>query len=250
MTKPDKKIQLTVHGSLNDFLHNASSDTTTLAIPFVLSPSVKDLIESKGIPHTAIFRVQVNGIPKSMDYNVSAADEVEVFPFEQVDSGDLERIYSSPSSFIADGHLAKLGRDLRLLGLDTIIAGESDERAIISLSNNNERMILTRDLNLLRNGSTRYGYWVRSENPDCQLEEILSRFDLQEQLQPFSRCMICNGMLEEASLEEVRDKVPPKVQKWCDRYHRCKECGKVYWKGSHYDKLKEKVDRLVGKMER
>lgn len=247
MIKPDKKIQLKVHGTLNDFLKDDLSDPSILSIPFELSPSLKDLVEAKSIPHTAIFRIEVNGEPESMNYNVASGDEVDIFPFKMVDSGNYESIFASPPAFIADGHLARLGRYLRLLGLDSVIAEETDEKEIIHRSNSENRMILTRDLNLLRHGSTRYGYWVRSEDPDRQLEEIFSRFDLGEKLQPFSRCMSCNGILEKAALEEVRDKVPYKVQQWCDRFHRCKNCGKVYWKGSHYDKLKEKVERLVEK---
>lgn len=250
MSKPDKKIRLIVHGSLNDFLDKGLSDPTRLTISFELSPSVKDLMESKGIPHTAVFRVLVNGAPESADYNVVPDDEIEVFPMEEVDPDELETIFSSPPAFIADSHLAKLGRDLRLLGIDTLINEDKEDAEIIRLSNNEKRMILTRNLNLLRHGSTQYGYWVRSEDPDQQLDEVLSRFDLFEMIQPFSRCMACNGMLDEVSPEEVREEVPPKVREWCDQYHRCKDCGKVYWKGSHYDKLKEKVERVINKMQR
>jgi len=250
MAKTDKMIRITVHGSLNDFLRDESTGKSLLTAHFELSPSVKDLIESKGIPHTAIFKIVVNSVPESPDYNVTPGDKVEVYPFEKVASGNFDPIFSSPYAFIADSHLAKLGRNLRLLGLDTLINEDNDDRETISLSNSEKRMILTRDLNLLQHGSTRYGYWVRSEDPNVQLEEILSRFDLKTHLQPFSRCMSCNGTLEATALDEVRDQVPPKVKEWCDQFHRCSNCGKVYWKGSHYEKLKEKVDRLIEKMEK
>ena len=242
-------IRVTVHGSLNDFLQDESTDMSLLTLPFELNPSVKDLIESKGIPHTAVFKIKVNGVTESPDYNVVSGDEVDIFPYELVDPNNFDPIFSCPSAFLADSHLAKLGRNLRLLGLDTFIAEVSKDRETIQRSNSEKRMILTRDLNLLQQGSTRYGYRVRSEDPDRQLEEVLSRFDLKNRLQPFSRCMACNGFLEETDLDEVRDQVPPKVKEWCDQFHRCTNCGKVYWKGSHYDKLKEKVDRVLNKME-
>ncbi len=242
-------IRIKVHGSLNDFLHKEPKDQSLLTAYFELNPSVMDLIESKGIPHTAIFKIKVNGATESREYNVVSGDKVEIFPFEMVDPNNFEPIFSCPSAFIADSHLAKLGRNLRLLGLDTLIHKEVKKRETIRLSNTEKYMILTRDLGLLRHGSTRYGYWVRSEDPTLQLEEILSRFELKKRLQPFSRCMSCNGCLEETTLNEVRKNVPPKVKEWCDRFHRCKKCGKVYWKGSHYDKLKEKVKRLIEKIE-
>ena len=224
-------------------------EPSRLTISFELSPSAKDLIESKGIPHTAVFKLLVNNHSKTLEYNVTADDEIDIFPLEMAGDENIDPIFTHPSSFIADGHLSKLGRDLRLLGLDTLIAEKYDEKEIIHVSNKAKRMILTRNLSLLQHGSTQYGYWVRNEDPDKQLEEILSRFDLSKSIQPFSRCMSCNGRLVETTLKEVHNDVPPKVREWCDRFHKCNSCGKVYWKGSHYDKLKEKVDRLVEKIE-
>lgn len=242
-------IRINVHGSLTDFLSGEKVEKCSLTVSFELNPSIKDLIEAEGIPHTALYKIKANNKEKGLSYNVESGDNIDAFPFEMVDPENIDSIYSSPSAFIANGHLAKLGRNLRLLGLDTLIEDKAGDIEIIRISNNDKRMILTRDLDLLRHGSAKYGYWMRNEQPDRQLQEILSRFDLQDKLKPFSRCMACNGQLEETTLSEVSDKVPPKVKEWCKQFHRCKSCGKVYWKGSHYDKLKERVEQLVEKME-
>ncbi|MGK7369795.1 MAG: Mut7-C RNAse domain-containing protein [Candidatus Halalkalibacterium sp. M3_1C_030] len=242
-------IRINILGSLTDFLSGESGDHCLLTVYFELNPSIKDLIEAEGIPHTAIFKITVNGIQKGLDYNVASGDKIEAFPFEMVDTKKLDSVYSTPSAFIADGHLTKLGQNLRLLGLDTLIEKDTNDSEIIRRSNRQKRMIVTRDKNLLRHGSAKYGYWVRNEQPDRQLNEILSHFDLRDKLKPFSRCMTCNGLLEETTLSEVSDKVPPKVREWCSQFQRCRSCGKVYWKGSHYEKLKEKVEQLIEKKE-
>lgn len=245
MKKADKQVQLVLLGSLTDFKSAKSQNNLTLEIDFELSPSAKDVIEAQGVPHTAVFKMQINGRKESLDYNIQPGDILEAFPFERVDPENFDRVYSSPYSFIVDGHLASLGRDLRLLGLDTLIEEQLSDLEIIKCSNNEHRMILTRDLNLLKHGSARFGYWVRSTNPKKQLNEILHRFQLRKHMQPFMRCTICNGMLIEVSLEEVADKVPPKVKEWCSEYKQCNRCGKIYWKGSHYEKLKEKVEQVI-----
>ena len=245
MTKADKPVEIVLHGSLTDFISAKDKEKTSLIINFKLSPSAKDVIEAQGIPHTAIYKLQVNGSKKSLDYHIRAGDTLKVFPFEMADPGDYVTVYSSPSAFIANGHVAKLGRDLRLLGLDTLIETNSGDQRIINLSNKERRMILTRDLNLLKNGSARFGYWVRSTDPEMQLKEVLHRFDLRKQMKPFTRCTTCNGLLKEVSLEKIADKVPPKVKEWCSKYKQCNRCGKIYWKGSHYEKLKEKVEQVV-----
>lgn len=249
MTKADKPAEIVLHGSLADFISSNHKKKSALKVNFELSPSAKDVIEAQGIPHTAIFEIRVNDREKSLDYNIRSGDTLKVYPFEMVDPGEFEAIFLSPTAFMADRHLAKLGRDLRLLGLDTLIEESSGDQEIIDLSNKERRMILTRDLNLLKNGSARFGYWVRSTDPEIQLKEVLNRFDLRKQMKPFTRCTLCNGVLNEVNLEEVADKIPPKVKEWCNEYKQCNQCGKVYWKGSHYDKLKKKVEQVVESME-
>lgn len=245
MKKAEKKVQIILHGTLTDFLSTESNNQVSLKVDFELSPAAKDVLEAHGIPHTAIFKVKVNEQRQSLDYNIEDGDIIEAFPFEMVDPNRFEPVFSSPDSFIADSHLSKLSGYLRLMGLDTFVDKNMSEKEIINLSNKEKRMILTRDLGLLKNGSTTYGYWVRSTDPEQQLLEVFKRFTLIEQINPFTRCMECNGKLTPVDLEEVRNRIPPKVQEWCDEYQQCRKCKKVYWKGSHYDKLKAKVENVL-----
>ena len=240
--KSDKKAFLAASGILQDFL-NSPRPNQEMKINFELSPSVKDLFEARGIPHTAVYKIEVNGVVKSFDYNVKESDRIKLFPYKTTEH--IDDIFVRPSSFIADVHLGKLAKTLRLLGLDCIFNKDWDDERIIASSNNEQRMILTRDRELLKNGRTRYGYWIRSTNPDEQINELFERFDLLDKIDPFTRCMKCNGLLEQVPLEQIEEKVPPKVKQWHSEFWQCKECRQVYWQGSHFKDLQQKVNKLL-----
>lgn len=240
-----KQATLQINGSLRDFIDSGKPGKTSVHVAFEMNPSAKDIIESQGIPHTAVFGLMVNGNSKTLDYNVKNGDKIKPLPFEMVSADELDEIQISPSRFMTDIHLGKLSKKMRLLGLDTLMADKSDDQEIISLSNAEQRMILTRDIGLLRNGKTMYGYWIRNTEPEKQAEELFERFELSDHINPFSRCMECNSTLQEVPLSEVKKQVPPKVQEWKSDFYRCSGCGKVYWKGSHYQKLKERVEKLT-----
>lgn len=240
--KSDKKAFLKASGILQDFL-NGPHPNQAFEINFELNPSVKDLFEAQGIPHTAVYKIEVNGVVKSLDYNVKDRDRITLFPY--AGSTGFDDLFVSPSAFIADVHLGKLAKTLRLLGIDCTFNKDWDDERIIANSNNEQRMILTRDLELLKNGRTRYGYWIRSTDPDEQINELFDRFDLLDKIEPFTRCMRCNGFLKQVPLEKIEERVPPKVKQWHSEYWQCSSCDQVYWQGSHFKKLQQKVDELV-----
>lgn len=235
--------KLKPHGSLWDFLEPRKDKF--LQIDFELHPSAKDLIESQGIPHTAIFKLEINGRKEDLGYNLRDGDEISIYPFEDVNKDSLDPLFVRPTCFIVDVHLGKLAKTLRLLGFDARSNKQWKEEALIKMSNQERCMIITRDCELLKNGNTQYGYWVRSTDPDRQIRELFERFSLSKQINPFSRCMKCNGKLRTVSLEDVAERVPPKVKEWHSIFFECANCGQVYWKGSHYEKLKKKVKELT-----
>jgi uncharacterized protein with PIN domain len=241
MPSANNKAVLKAIGSTRDFL----SDKNSAELKFKLHPSVKDLIEAQGIPHTAVFKLEINGREQSFEYNVWDGDEITVYPFEYADIATTDRIFWQPTAFIADLHLGKLAKTLRLLGFDTSFNKNWDDNNIRRQSNQQQRMILSRDIELLKNGKTKFGYWVRSDDPDRQIKELFNRFSLADQINPFTRCMKCNGSLRDVELKKVEDRVPPKVKEWHSDFFQCSDCQQVYWEGSHYKKLKKKVDELI-----
>lgn len=242
-----KKAYLRACGTLQDFLSKEQQSRELLQLSFELNPSAKDLLEAQGIPHTAVFQLFINGQLNPLNQNIRDGDVLVAYPFSATSQEKIDSVFYSPKSFLADVHLGKLSKTLRLLGIDVQPAIDLSKQEIIQLSNSNKKMILTRNIQLLKNSKTLFGYWVRSTDPDTQVGEIFQRFKIISKVAPFSRCMECNGILQEVPLQKVRGKVPPKVQEWHDAFYKCTTCSRVYWQGSHYQKLKQKVSMLIRK---
>ena len=148
--------------------------------------------------------------------------------------------------FIADVHLGKLARKLRLLGFDTYFESNLDDNEIIRMSLAESRIVLSRDKELINNSRITQGYRILSSDPREQIREVMIRFDLQKNMNPFSRCIDCNGMIENVSKESVNEYLPPKTRQYFDEFFRCRGCGKIYWEGSHYENMKKQIQNLPG----
>jgi len=238
------------HGALCDFpgIPNRPEGVT---LRFGGRPSVKDLIEAQGVPHVEVDAICRNG--KRIDFSVRVhdGDRVEVFAdAEKAACGDgkkLKPLWEGVKKFILDGHLGTLARDLRLLGIDTAYDNDASDSIIISRAEKEHRIILTRDIGLLRDGAVRHARWIRHTDPDAQLKEILLAYDLESEISPFSRCLKCNGRLQRVGKDEIRDCLPLKVRRHMQEFDRCTRCGQIYWKGTHYEKLMEKVRSILNR---
>jgi hypothetical protein len=167
--------------------------------------------------------------------------------FEAMDVTVLERPRSRPLRrvrFVADAHLGGLARYLRLLGFDTRFENDPGDDALAEISAREHRILLSRDRALLERRRVSHGLWVPHTRPREQLAWVVERLDLYRLLRPFTRCMPCNGLLEPVSREQVADRVPERVLAVFDRFWRCRDCGRIYWRGSHYARLRDLVDRL------
>jgi uncharacterized protein with PIN domain len=231
---------------LNDFLH-PSKHKKEFPYSFQGTPSVKHVIESIGVPHPEVDLILANGRSVDFGYRLRDRDRISVYPvFESLDISPVIRLRPEPlrkSTFVVDVHLGRLARMLRLLGFDTLYRNDYDDPEIVRIATEQNRIILTRDRNLLKAGVVSRGYWVRSDDVDNQLMEILRRFDLYSQIRPFKRCLRCNGPIEEKPKTEVFHLLEPKTKLYYGRFYQCRACEQVYWKGTHFDKLKEKIER-------
>lgn len=126
---------------------------------------------------------------------------------------------------------------MRLLGFDVLYRRDLPDETLARLSKKERRILLTRDRGLLKRNQVTHGYLVRESDPRAQLAEVVRRFDLWRALRPFSRCLRCNGLLAEVAKEQVADRLPPRVREHCYELRSCQGCGRLYWKGSHYDRL-------------
>ncbi len=236
------------YGSLNDFLP-PDRRRRPVVYDFSGNPAVKDAIEALGVPHPEVDLIVTGGRSVGFDHRITPGERLAVSPaFASLDLAGLRRLQPPPArrpEFVLDVHLGKLARDLRMLGFDCLYRNDYADREIIRISLRDDRTILTRDRGLLKNSLVRRGRWIRSEQPEDQVREVLEWFDLRRKVSPFSRCMACNGSLEDVSREEVLDRLPPRTRKEHDRFRICRGCGKVYWPGSHHRAMTGLISSLV-----
>jgi uncharacterized protein len=238
------EVTVRVYGALNDFL---PPQRRQMAWPHVVGPrqSVKDLIESLGVPHPEIDLILVNGVSVPFDYAVQSADRIAVYPrFTNVDIGTLTHVRPTPPDavrFVVDVHLGKLARRLRLIGLDTAYRPDANDAELAALADRERRILLTRDQGLLKRRLVVHGYFVRETRPHPQLVEVLRRFGPLD-LHPFSRCLRCNDVLREVAKSAIDATLLPRTRQHYDQFEACGGCGRIYWKGSHWERLMHAID--------
>ena len=240
-------VAVRMYGPLNDFLPVRRRHVTwTHSVDG--HPSVKDVIESLGVPHPEVDLILANGVSVPFAYAVQPADRIAVFPrFVSVDIEGLTRVRPRPLEtvrFVADVHLGTLARRLRLAGLDTCYGTDASDAALAELAEREGRVLLTRDLDLLKRRCVSHGYFVRDTNPHRQFVEVLRRFGPFD-LQPFSRCLCCNGLLCTVPKSAVDRVLLPRTRQHHDHFETCRGCDRVYWKGSHWKRLQRVIDAAV-----
>lgn len=236
------------HGELNFFLPTKKRDVKFTHF-FEESASVKDAIESLGVPHPEVAIILVNGESVDFSYLVKYGDEINVYPASATNN-IIHYVSVQPEPlavprFVLDVHLGKLAASLRMLGFDTLYRNDYGDEELAQISSSEKRILLTRNTGLLKRGIVEYGYYVRQTNPEKQLVEVLQRFDIKKAVTPFKRCMRCNGLLEPVAKETILDKLPPKTKEYIHDFHRCIDCKQIFWKGAHYDKMRQFVDEVL-----
>jgi len=236
------------HDALNYFLPRKQKNTT-IEHSFDWRASIKDMIESLGVPHAEVELIVVNGTSVDFSYIVQPDDQIEVYP--RCDAAavtlrlPLRPLLTGRARFVLDVHLGRLAAYLRMGGFDTLYRNDYDDEELAQISNVEERILLTRDIGLLKRSMVIYGYFIRETNPPRQLGEVMRRFDLFESVIPFKHCMKCNGLLEAVDKEAILDKLPPGTSEFYDVFHRCQSCQQTYWKGAHYQRMQELMNQVL-----
>lgn len=147
--------------------------------------------------------------------------------------------------FIADNMVGKLVKWLRFMGYDVLYPKTMNDSELLKLANSDGRLLLTRDKELTKFKDFN-GLYIKSEKLDDQLSQVIAEFDLMANRLnlEFTRCPECNNLLETIDRSELEDKVPKGVQERQDRFWFCSGCDRYYWRGTHYDKIKKKLEDL------
>ena len=221
-----------------------------MAVAIDRARSVKDAIESVGVPHPEVDLILVDGVSVDFTHVLRGGERVAVYPmFEALDIAPVRRLRGLPlrePRFVADVHLGKLARHLRMAGFDTRYAPDWDDDHIVARAATERLTILTRDKGMLRRSDVERGYFVRATAADEQLREVVAALQLEARLAPFSRCRECNALLEEAPRESVLEQLPARVRGSYTRFKRCPRCARVYWEGTHYARMRSLIERVGG----
>jgi uncharacterized protein with PIN domain len=247
MVYVQKEAHFRFYEELNDFLPKKERKRD-IHYNFTGNPSVKDAIEALGVPHTEIDLILVNGVSVKFDYRLQHGNRISVYPvFESMDIAPVLRLRPKPlriTCFICDVHLGKLARQLRMLGFDVMYDHTYCDSELIDKALEDRRIILTRDQGILKQKRVTHGYWVRSVEVNEQLVEAVRKFDLCKQVNPFTRCMMCNGLIEKIEKNYIRERIEQNTALYYNEFYRCPRCKKIYWKGSHYKRMEKRINKI------
>jgi uncharacterized protein with PIN domain len=251
-------VELTFRGDLPWFLPPAFRGVTPVQRVLKEKTAVKDVIEACGVPHPEVDLILVrdaSGERHSVDFACVVQEplHIEIYPVPApaVLTPDAPRLQMrSWDRFVVDGHLGKLARNLRLLGFDTAYDRDADDRQLLEIMIAEDRALLTRDRRLLMHSIVRHGYSPRSQEGEEQTREVLRRFGLcgdAERFASYRRCLRCNGLLERVSKADVLEALAdePLTLRYYDEFHRCTGCGRIYWPGTHFEKLAARVRNIT-----
>jgi len=234
---------------LNDFLPGEKRKRDFQAF-FRQKSTVKDAIESMGVPHAQVDLILVNGASVDFTCPLEGGERISVYPvFESLDIRPCRNLGPNPLRhlrFVTDVHLGRLARYLRLLGFDTLYYNDFNARGLIEVSCRQARVLLTRSRRLLKHKVITRGILIRDADPGIQLKSISQRLDLYSEARPFSRCLCCNGLVRPISKQEVAHRLPSRVRASHQAFFLCSSCNRVYWKGTHFKRMSRFVQDALG----
>jgi len=242
-------VRLNLHGDLDFFLPTRIRGKS-IERSLTEKTSIKDVIESCGVPHPEVGLMLLNGKALDFDYGVTRDTEIDVYPpgigYPHFEKNPLQ--VAIVRRFVADGHLGKLARTLRLLGFDVAYDCHANDRQLLAIMEADSRALLTRDRRLLMHAVVQTGYCPRSHDPDEQTIEVIHRFDLCDLIAPFMRCLRCNAVLQTVTKTEIMEKLEPLTKIYYDQFRRCTGCGQIYWSGSHFTKLQKRLEQIRARL--
>ncbi|MEA1933107.1 MAG: Mut7-C RNAse domain-containing protein [Thermodesulfobacteriota bacterium] len=241
-------VYITFHGNLQELLTKRHDENKVINHSFDRRASIKDVIESLGIPHVEIERLLVNGKDVTFDYIATDTDQIDVFgltpPFDVFSVSVLRPEPLREIRFVVDVNVGKLATLLRMSGFDTFYKNGMTDPELAEICEQEKRILLTKDCNLLKRKNVIFGHLVREVDPKKQLAETINLFSLIDKVLPFSRCLVCNRNLVPVAKKRIIHRLKPLTKKYYDSFYICMDCDKLYWPGSHREKM-EKVLKSV-----
>lgn len=236
-------VSVHCHGALNDFLPRAQRGQP-VTVPWAAHETIKHVVELAGVPHPEVAALLVNGAPVDFAAHAAPGDTIDAYPPQDAPSALALRPPLAVLRFVCDVHLGRLAASLRMLGYDTRYTNDQDDPELAAIAGEEARVLLTRDIGLLKRSAVIYGAFVRATQPEAQLREVAQRFALRGDATAFQRCIRCNGETVPVPKAAILDQLQPKTRQYYDAFWQCESCGQIYWQGSHVRQMQAVIDRV------
>lgn len=234
------RVKMTFKGELAQLL-TRPNDAGVINYVLNRRASIKDVVESLGVPHTEIYFVAAGNGPATLEQLAEPGQSLTLSPAAPpVDVTQPTPLRPEPLPklrFVVDENVGRLAGLLRMLGFDAVYDRLWDDERIAEMAQDEKRVVLTRDRALLKRSQVVYGRLVRAPRPWDQLAEVVSFFGVESAPALFKRCIRCNGILEPVDKKDILDRLEPKTKKYFNEFNRCPDCGRIYWRGSHFEKM-------------
>lgn len=247
----NSSVELSFYGYLPQLLSRPFRGKSDLLFELDRKTSIKDLVESLGVPHTEIDRIIVDNINEvDFSYIVMAGDSIKVYPVSRqtdfLSPSQIRPALPHGFKFICDVNIGKLARWLRIFGFDTVYENNFEDDELAELASKTQRILLSKDCNLLKRKKVIWGHLVRVNDPTEQIVDVVQLFQLERLAQLYKRCLRCNGKLLRVKKEKVDHLLEPLTRKYYTVFHQCDTCCQVYWQGSHRSKMEENLNAVLG----
>lgn len=242
---PPNEIRIVFDSGLAPLVRGGSR---VVSYPLKRRASIKDIVESLGVPHTEIGELRAGGLRPGWEYIPAGGERLEaesIFsPFDVTRPCPLRPNPLPDLRFICDVNVGKLAVLMRMIGADAWMENDWDDADIAAAAQKFGRVVLSKDSGLLKRKQIEFGRLVRSEDPDRQLREVVDFFGLRPD-RFFSRCLRCNTRLVPVEKSRIEHRLLPKTRKYFHEFFLCPACGRIYWSGSHMDKMRDRL-RAIG----
>lgn len=230
------------YGALNDFLEPAQRHRR-LAYRFADPPSIKDAVEAIGPPHPEVGLLLVDGVPVTFAHKLGDGQCISAYSVAACHPVDparlLSRVPPGRPAFLLDVHLGALARYLRMAGFDTAyFSVDPGDVRLAELATAETRILLSRDIGLLKRSAIACGHYLRTQKPLDQFQEVVSWYHLKKHFQPFRRCTRCNGLIRSISRQAAAPHLPARIRTEFKVFSSCERCHRIYWQGSHYVRMR------------
>jgi uncharacterized protein with PIN domain len=239
------------HGTLADLLSrddHGPDARGTVSYPVTRRASIKDVIEALGPPHTEVGSIEADGREVGFDHLLEPGEKMDIrplaTPFEVLRPSLLRPDPLTRIAFTVDANAGRLATLLRTLGFDTAYDQTMDDAPLAELAVRESRILLTKDRSLLKRSLIVFGCLIRTDDPHGQLRAVLRLFDLRPPYHLFSRCLPCNALLEPVPKAEIMHRLLPLTRRHYSDFHHCPHCDKLYWPGSHHDRMRERIENM------